>query len=237
MSNALYMLVLDCDMYSNDPTSARRAMCFHLDPEISCSLAFVQYPQMLYNVSKNDIHDNQSRSTYQVHRLKLISICCTSATTLNTLHARFYDEVARHGWAKRPFVHSKFIASLKDINDEDINGKEFTLDVIVEEAMILAGCAFEKGQNGKKRQDATIQIMKWCSGLFQVAFSRFSPLTYDMSRMSILQSMCYGSITFAPLHSISFLIYRTIPQLCFFSGIPLYPKFPKQILKSTIHLV
>lgn len=30
-------------------------------------------------------------------------------------------------------LSSKFIASLKDINDEDINGKEFTLDVIVEE--------------------------------------------------------------------------------------------------------
>ncbi|CAL5395296.1 unnamed protein product [Camellia sinensis] len=164
-------------------------------------------------------------------------------------------------------LSSKFIASLKDINDQDINGKEFTLDVIVEEAMILAGCTFEKGTKWGKEigytydsllestftgyllhckgwrsvylypkrpcflgctiidmKDAMIQIMKWCSGLFQVAFSRFSPLTDGMSKMSILQSMCYGSITFAPLHSISFLIYGTIPQLCFFSGIPLYPK-------------
>ncbi|CAL5337490.1 unnamed protein product [Camellia sinensis] len=66
MSNGPYVLVLDCDMYCNDPTSARQAMCFHLDPEISRSLAFVQYPQMFYNVSKNDINDNQSRSTYKM---------------------------------------------------------------------------------------------------------------------------------------------------------------------------
>ncbi|KAG5560300.1 hypothetical protein RHGRI_003557 [Rhododendron griersonianum] len=38
ISNSPYILVLDCDMYCNDPTSARQAMCFHLDPKISPSL-------------------------------------------------------------------------------------------------------------------------------------------------------------------------------------------------------
>ncbi|KAL7220174.1 hypothetical protein ACSBR2_013106 [Camellia fascicularis] len=274
MSNGPYVLVLDCDMYCNDPTSARQAMCFHLDPEISRSLAFVQYPQMFYNVSKNDIYDNQLRSTYKMKWQGVDGL----RGPLFTGTGYYLKRKALYGTPNQEgaFLHepkkifglsSKFIASLKDINDEDINGKEFTLDVIVEEAMILAGCTFEKGTKWGKEigyaydsllestftgyllhckgwrsvylypkrpcflccttidmKDAMIQIMKWCSGLFQVAFSRFSPLTYGMSKMSILQSMCYGSITFAPLHSISFLIYGTIPQLCFFSGIPLYPK-------------
>ncbi|KAA8527738.1 hypothetical protein F0562_035393 [Nyssa sinensis] len=66
ISNAPYILMLDCDMYSNDPTSARQAMCFHLDPKISPSLAFVQFPQKFHNISKNDIYDSQARSIFMV---------------------------------------------------------------------------------------------------------------------------------------------------------------------------
>ncbi|MCI14086.1 cellulose synthase-like protein G2-like, partial [Trifolium medium] len=66
MSNSPYILVLDCDMFCNDPTSARYAMCFHLDPKISSSLAFVQFPQKFHNISKNDIYDSQLRSLFTV---------------------------------------------------------------------------------------------------------------------------------------------------------------------------
>ncbi|XP_062079995.1 cellulose synthase A catalytic subunit 9 [UDP-forming]-like [Humulus lupulus] len=66
ISNSPYILALDCDMYCNDPTSARQAMCFHLDPKISSSLAFVQFPQRFHNVSRNDIYDSQIRSTYSL---------------------------------------------------------------------------------------------------------------------------------------------------------------------------
>ena len=68
MSNAPYLLVLDCDMYCNDPTSARQAMCFHLDPQMSRSLAFVQFPQMFYNLARNDIYDGQARSAFKVYK-------------------------------------------------------------------------------------------------------------------------------------------------------------------------
>ncbi|KAF7807005.1 cellulose synthase-like protein G2 [Senna tora] len=58
MSNAPYFLALDCDMFCNDPTSARKALCFHLDPKISKSLAFVQFPHKFQNITNNDIYDN-----------------------------------------------------------------------------------------------------------------------------------------------------------------------------------
>lgn len=66
MSNGPYALVLDCDMYCNDPTSAKQAMCFHLDPTLSHSLSYVQFPQIFYNVSQNDIYDGQARAAYKV---------------------------------------------------------------------------------------------------------------------------------------------------------------------------
>lgn len=73
MSNAPYALVLDCDMYCNDPTSAKQAMCFHLDPTLSDSLSYAQFPQIFYNVSKNDIYDGQARAAYKVHKFFLFS--------------------------------------------------------------------------------------------------------------------------------------------------------------------
>lgn len=66
MSNSPYILVLDCDMYANNPASARQAMCFHLDPHLSPSLAFVQFPQNFHNISKNDIYCAELRSVFKV---------------------------------------------------------------------------------------------------------------------------------------------------------------------------
>ncbi|KAK4405838.1 Cellulose synthase-like protein E1 [Sesamum angolense] len=59
ISNAPYILVLDCDHYCNDPTSARQAMCYYLDPEISPKLAFIQFPQKFHNLSGHDLYDNR----------------------------------------------------------------------------------------------------------------------------------------------------------------------------------
>lgn len=66
ISNSPYILVLDCDMHCNDSMSARQAMCFHLDPKLSSSLAFVQFPQKFHNISKNDIYDSQHRSVFTI---------------------------------------------------------------------------------------------------------------------------------------------------------------------------
>lgn len=73
-------------------------------------------------------------------------------------------------------------------------------------------------------QDALIQLMKWASALVQVGFSRFSPLTYGMSRMSFFQSLCYGYFSFSHFFSVACCLYGIVPQLCYYYGIPIYPK-------------
>ncbi|KAK7322378.1 hypothetical protein VNO77_25757 [Canavalia gladiata] len=65
ISNGPYVLVVDCDMYCNDPSSAKQAMCFFLDPETSKYIAFVQFPQMFHNLSKKDIYDSQTRTAFK----------------------------------------------------------------------------------------------------------------------------------------------------------------------------
>jgi len=66
MSNSPYILVLDCDMYCNDSSSARQAMCFYVDPRTPSSLGWVQYPQKFHNISEIDIYDGQLAKTWTV---------------------------------------------------------------------------------------------------------------------------------------------------------------------------
>lgn len=73
ISNGPYVLAVDCDMYCNDPSSAKQAMCFFLDPETSKYIAFVQFPQMFHNLSKKDIYDNQSRTAFKVNQQNINS--------------------------------------------------------------------------------------------------------------------------------------------------------------------
>ncbi|KAI8005268.1 Cellulose synthase-like protein G1 [Camellia lanceoleosa] len=274
MSNGPYVLVLDCDMYCNDPTSARQSMCFHLDPQMSRSLAFVQYPQVFHNVSKNDIYDGQARSAYMTlwQGMDGLRGPVFTGTGYYLKRKALYqspdqDDAILQEPKKSFGLSSKFIASLNTYKVQDTNAKGGISDAILEEARNLATCTFEKGTKWGQEigysydsllestftgyllhckgwrsvylypkrpcflgcatvdmKDAAVQQMKWSSGLLQIALSRFSPITYGMSRMSILQSMCYGTFTFSPLYTIAFLLYGTIPQLCLLTGIPLYPK-------------
>jgi hypothetical protein len=73
VSNAAYVLVLDCDMACNSRASAMDAMCFLLDgsrrsspPTAPENLAFVQFPQMFHNLSHNDIYTNELRYIFRV---------------------------------------------------------------------------------------------------------------------------------------------------------------------------
>ncbi|WOL03032.1 hypothetical protein Cni_G11752 [Canna indica] len=67
MSNAPVILTLDCDMYSNNPRSPLRALCYFLDPAFSADLAFVQFPQRFQGINRNDIYASQIRRLFTIH--------------------------------------------------------------------------------------------------------------------------------------------------------------------------
>ncbi|KAM7488298.1 hypothetical protein LguiB_025782 [Lonicera macranthoides] len=278
MSNGEYLLALDCDMYCNEPASAKQAMCFHLDPKMPSSLAFVQYPQIFYNVSKNDIYDGQARSAYKTKYQGMDGLrgaSCAGTGYYLKKKALYGSPNQQDEFLLEPeknFGQSKkFIDSLKGNDKETINGKGNSSEAILDEASKLASCSYEENTEWGKEasiivgysyecllestftgyrlhcrgwqsvylypkrpcflgcttidmKDAFVQLMKWSSELLQVGISSYSPLTYGMSRMSILQSMCYGYYTFFPILSVPCVLYGSIPQLCFLYGIPLFPK-------------
>uniref|UniRef100_A0A803QJR4 Cellulose synthase-like protein H1 n=1 Tax=Cannabis sativa TaxID=3483 RepID=A0A803QJR4_CANSA len=59
MTNAPYMLNVDCDMFVNDPNVVLRAMCLLSGPKPLNDIAFVQFPQVFYDRLKDDPFGNQ----------------------------------------------------------------------------------------------------------------------------------------------------------------------------------
>nr|KYP76313.1 Cellulose synthase-like protein G2 [Cajanus cajan] len=149
MSNSPYILVLDCDMFCNDPTSARYAMCFHLDLKISSSLAFVQFPQKFYNISKNDIYDSQMRSLFTVQWQGMDGLKgpVMSGTGFYIKRVSLFGNFASKGTdllkLKEYFgTSNEFIRSLTQNYTRDL---AFGKNELLEEPHLLASCEYEIG--------------------------------------------------------------------------------------------
>ncbi|KAJ8641979.1 hypothetical protein MRB53_018673 [Persea americana] len=278
ISNAPYILVLDCDMYCNDPTSAKAAMCFYIDPLISPSLAFIQFPQVFHNISTNDIYNCQIRETFKIYwnGCDGLSGPILSGTCFYMKREALYGTTP--GLRSSPDLlqirqcfgtSTKLIKMLLQVQDYKCNVEnEVSSDGLLQEAFFVASCTYEKdtkwgeqigflyasvledyitgfhmhckgwksiyydplrpqflGSSPINLNDILVQWKRWSSGLLEVAFSRFCPLTYGIiSRNPILHTLCYGYVAFLPLYSIFALCYATVPPLCLLNGISLYPK-------------
>ncbi|KAL1222568.1 Cellulose synthase-like protein G3 [Cardamine amara subsp. amara] len=67
MTNSPIILTLDCDMYSNDPTTPVRALCYLTDPKIKSGLGYVQFPQKFDGLSKNDIYACEYKRLFDIN--------------------------------------------------------------------------------------------------------------------------------------------------------------------------
>ncbi|KAI8009677.1 Cellulose synthase-like protein G2 [Camellia lanceoleosa] len=148
ISNSPYILVLDCDMYCNDSSSARQAMCFHLDPKMSPSLAFVQFPQKFHNISKNDIYNCRIRSLFMIlwKGMDGLEGPCLSGTCFyikrNALYGSLMKEDVDIMKCKRYFGSSNdFIKSLGQHYKP--NHSDFSNAMLFKETQILASCDYE----------------------------------------------------------------------------------------------
>eukprot|EP00257_Ricinus_communis_P021451 XP_015580949.1 cellulose synthase-like protein G2 [Ricinus communis] len=272
ITNSPYLLVLDCDMYCNDPTSARQAMCFHLDPKISSSLAFVQFPQKFYNISKSDIYDAQIRTLFVIMWPGVDGLQgpILSGTGFYIKRNALYDNLSFKNLEqlKQSFGHSNdFIMSVHYSNQHNIHDNRYSSGKLLQEAQFLAKSIYEQhtlwgqqigflygsvvedyftgmilhckgwtsvfcnpsipaflGSATTKLNDTLIQGTRWYSGLMEVTFSRFCPFIYGVSKMPLLQTLCYGCLALQPAYSFPLWCLATLPQLCLFNGIPTFPK-------------
>ncbi|KAK0576072.1 hypothetical protein LWI29_011476 [Acer saccharum] len=60
ISNAPYMLNVDCDHYINNSKALREAMCFMMDPTSGKKICYVQFPQRFDGIDRNDRYSNRN---------------------------------------------------------------------------------------------------------------------------------------------------------------------------------
>ncbi|KAK4485996.1 hypothetical protein RD792_008651 [Penstemon davidsonii] len=60
MSNAPYLLNVDCDHYINNSKALREAMCFMMDPTSGKKVCYVQFPQRFDGIDRHDRYSNRN---------------------------------------------------------------------------------------------------------------------------------------------------------------------------------
>lgn len=94
ISNAPYLLNVDCDHYINNSKALREAMCFMMDPTSGKKICYVQFPQRFDGIDRHDRYSNRNVVFFDVR--KDIGISHIFARVLLLLYERitcFHDFV------------------------------------------------------------------------------------------------------------------------------------------------
>ncbi|KAK8703228.1 hypothetical protein V6N13_021553 [Hibiscus sabdariffa] len=135
MTNAPVILTLDCDMYSNDPRTVFRALCYVLDPaEIQNRLAFVQFPQEFHGLNENDIHGSEHKRLFKLNPSGLDGLL--GPNYLGT--GCFIRRRALLGDPSTPVP-----PVIKEIRPDHIADNPITAPSVLEFAHQVAGCNYE----------------------------------------------------------------------------------------------
>lgn len=112
-------------MYSTNPTSPHRVLCYFLDPATSSNLAYVQFPQHFQGLNENDIYGGEIKHLFTINSHGLDGLCGPNYVGSNTFHAR----------------RALFGSSLEGVNGQEQIGSEMSLEKAIE----VAGCDYETG--------------------------------------------------------------------------------------------
>ncbi|KAK0580158.1 hypothetical protein LWI29_037270 [Acer saccharum] len=67
LTNAPYILNLDCDHYVNNSKAVREAMCFFMDPQVGRDVCYVQFPQRFDGIDRSDRYANRNTVFFDVN--------------------------------------------------------------------------------------------------------------------------------------------------------------------------
>ncbi|OVA01393.1 Cellulose synthase [Macleaya cordata] len=67
LTNAPYILNLDCDHYVNNSQAVREGMCFMMDPQVGKGVCYIQFPQRFDGIDKSDRYANRNIVFFDVN--------------------------------------------------------------------------------------------------------------------------------------------------------------------------
>ncbi|XP_031381614.1 cellulose synthase-like protein H1 [Punica granatum] len=165
MTNAPFMLNVDCDMYAHNPHIALHALCLLLDPRSQNDTAYVQCPQKFYDGLKDDPFGNQLVVLQEILGQGIVSIQGPFYGGTGCFHRRrvIYGALPKNVDSKKKNARSMDEISLSDFGSseqflklvtralKDESGAEKDLPSSLEAALHVASCGYEYGTSwGKK---------------------------------------------------------------------------------------
>lgn len=72
LSNAPYLLNVDCDHYINNSKAVREAMCFMMDPTSGKKVGYVQFPQRFDGIDRHDRYSNRNVVFFDVSSIVVL---------------------------------------------------------------------------------------------------------------------------------------------------------------------
>lgn len=247
MSNAPFLLNLDCDMKSNDPTTPHQAMCFLLDDSIARTLAFVQFPQRFSGINAGDIYGSEYKRQYLINPLGMNGIKGPMYVGSNT----FFNRGALHTSPDKEKVVSSSLCSDQVLGRvHEVAGASYEIGTkwgstvgfrygsLVEdfytgyqlqcEGWESIFCDPERpaflGEVPITLHDALSQTKRWIIGLLEIVFSAHCPVTFGVKHGSLLLGMCYSHNSFWSSWSIPLITYGILPQIALLHhNCPLFP--------------
>lgn len=171
LTNAPYILNLDCDHYVNNSKAIREAMCFYMDPQVGRDVCYVQFPQRFDGIDKSDRYANRNTVFFDVNMKGLDGIqgpvyvgtgCVFNRqalygygpSNLPTLSNKSSSSSCS-SWCccccrgKKPAKEKDFAEAYRDAKREDLNAAIFNLREIDnydehERSLLISQMSFEK---------------------------------------------------------------------------------------------
>ncbi|XP_042505150.1 cellulose synthase-like protein G3 [Macadamia integrifolia] len=258
MTNAPVLLTLDCDMYSNDPKTPLRVLCYLSDPTLGSKLAFVQFPQHFHGINKHDIYAGEMKRLFQINPQGMDGLA--GANYVGT--GCFFQRRAFFGPQS-----SLLSPEIQELNPDHVVNKPVRSEAVLTLAHHVASCNYENQTNWGIKMgfrygslvedyytgyrlhcegwksvfcnperaaflgDAPInlsdvlgQIKRWSVGLLEVAFSKYSPVTFGIQSMGILMGLSYAHLAFWPIWSFPVAFYAFVPQLALINRVFIFPE-------------
>ncbi|PHU28114.1 Cellulose synthase-like protein G3 [Capsicum chinense] len=233
MTNAPIILTLDCDMYSNDPSTPQRALCCFLDQTLWPELAFVQFPQCFRGLNEADIYASEIKDLFHTNSMGMDGLRGPNYVGTGC----FFRRRALFGC---PSSFEK--AEIQELYPDHVANKPIRADEILQQAHYVASCNYEDESNwgskmgfrygslvedyytGYRLQcegwksifcypkrpaflgdipislyEVVSQNKRWSVGLLEVAFSKYSPITFGVRSMGFLMAHCNAHYAFWPI--------------------------------------
>ncbi|KAK9912122.1 hypothetical protein M0R45_035996 [Rubus argutus] len=244
-------------MYSNDPQTPYRALCYLSDPKLQSKLGYVQFPQRFRGINKNDIYACELKHVFVIN-----------AEGMDGVLGPYYVGTGCF-FNRRTFFGgpSQLLSpEISELSPDNVVDKPIQSTEVLELAHRVAACNYEKNTDwgwkigvrygslaedfftGYQMQcegwkailcnpvraafygDAPINLVdvlnqtkRWTIGFLEVAFSKYSPITFGIRAMGPLMGLSYAHYSFCPIWSIPITVYA-FPQLALLSGITIFPK-------------